>query len=72
MARKYRYRNYPCNIVPDDKLWEVSGLDLITGGGGVLEWCWDKEDAKHVYQSMKASGEFKSLSYSLWQERKDQ
>lgn len=51
--KKYRYRGRPCSILPDDKLWCVSGRDLINGGGGVLEWCYDGEDAKHQMMVMR-------------------
>lgn len=64
--RKYKYRNLPCNIQPDEKLWCIVGQDNF-GGGGVLEWCYDREDAEERLQEMKASGEFKNLSAEPYQ-----
>lgn len=49
----YKYRNLPCNIQPDDKLWCVSGADLTTGASGVLEWCYNQGDADSVMEEMK-------------------
>lgn len=60
--RKYRYRNYSCNIQPDDKLWCISGEDLVSGSEGVLEWAYDEKDANSVKELMLSSGEFNNLT----------
>jgi hypothetical protein len=60
--RKYKYRNYPCNIQPDDRLWCVLGEDTVSRAGGVLEWAYDQQDANSVLAVMKASGEFNNLT----------
>lgn len=48
---EYVYRGLPCSIAPDETLWCVSGSD-IRGGSGVLEWCYDEQDAKAVLADM--------------------
>ena len=60
--RKYTYRNYPCTIQPDDRLWCITGKDTVTGSGGVLEWAYDQKDADQLLEVMQASGEFINLS----------
>jgi len=40
----------------------VSGEDVISGGSGILEWCFDWEDANQVMKDMQASQEFSLLS----------
>jgi hypothetical protein len=57
---RYRFRGLPCSIQPDDKLWCVSGHH--GSGGGVLEWCYDEEDAKSMLKYMRGFPEFKNLS----------
>lgn len=48
----YTYRGKPCSITCDDELWMVSGQDALEGGGGVLEWCYDEDDAKEILAAM--------------------
>lgn len=60
-AKQYKYRNYPCSIVSDDKLWYVEGIDAC-GGSGVLEWCYDEEDAKVILAKMKQYPQFSQLA----------
>lgn len=59
--RKYRYRSLPCNIQPRDKIWCVTGYDRVLNGGGVLEWCYDRDDALRIKMAMQHSGEFLDL-----------
>ncbi len=68
MARKYVYRGYGCNIRPDDKLWAITGEDIVGKAMGVLEWCWDQKDAETVLESMQTSGEFSNLKAEKYQE----
>lgn len=56
----YTFRGLPCNIQPDDKLWCVCG-GMKGGGGGVLEWCYDEEDAKDILKEMRKYSYFIGL-----------
>ena len=56
---RYRYRSLPCNIQPDEKLWCIVGGD--GEGGGVLEWCYDREDAETRLKMMEADPRFSML-----------
>jgi hypothetical protein len=47
----YKFRNLPCNVRPDWLLWCVNGG--YRGGGGVLEWCYDQEDAERQLAMMQ-------------------
>ncbi len=46
-STKYQYRNLPYrDSFSENPRWVyVSGIDCIKGGGGILEWCYDLEDA---------------------------
>jgi hypothetical protein len=57
---RYQFRGLPSSIKPDHELWCVSGHHGI--GGGVLEWCFDEEDAKYMLAYMRRFPEFKNLS----------
>jgi hypothetical protein len=62
----YKYRGLPCNIVPDDQLWAVSGCDGC--GGGVLEWCMDEKDALRMLSKMEPFPQFKNLKAHKYKE----
>ncbi len=63
---EYIYRNLPCSIVTDDKLWCVSGSD-VRGGSGVLEWCYDEDDARYILESMQRFPErFTGIKVEKW------
>ena len=65
---RYRFRNLPANIAPDDKLWCVSGYDNAEGfGGGILEWCYNKEDARNVLAQMVSYPQFSKLRIHKYQ-----
>ena len=49
---EYRYRGLPCSIAPDENLWYVGGQDK-RGGGGILEWCYDEDDANAMLREMQ-------------------
>lgn len=67
----YKYRNLPCNIRSDAALWCVVGKDS-KGGSGVLEWCFDKEDAEERKMLMLSEeGRFSKLKAEKWQKAKD-
>lgn len=60
-CQEYLYRGLPCSIAPDEKLWTIAGSD-VRGGSGILEWCYDQEDAEAVLGQMKRFPErFKNL-----------
>ena len=61
----YKFRNCPCNIVDNDKLWCVSGL-CAGFGSGVLEWCYDEDDAKYRMSLMVTDKRFSNLSVEKW------
>ncbi len=59
----YRYRNLPSSICPDEDLWCIGGSDKRTQGGGVLEWCYDAEDAALLLAEMnRYPDRFQNLS----------
>lgn len=49
----YKLRNKPCSIAEDHLLWCICGTDLRDGSSGVLEWCYDEQDALAVLASMQ-------------------
>jgi hypothetical protein len=64
----YVYRNTPCSITDDENLWCVAGHD-VRGNSGVLEWCYDKADAKYLLTQMQRFPErFKDISASKFAE----
>lgn len=68
-VRPYRYRNLPCTIAPDHKLWCVSGKSH--DGEGVLEWCYNQRDAESILAVMQRfPQEFKELRAHPWKEAK--
>lgn len=62
----YTYRGLPSNIVPDEKLWCVSGIDALNKSAGILEWCYNETDAKQLIKDMRASDQFCGLSANLY------
>jgi hypothetical protein len=66
----YKMRNLPCrDSVGNDMPWAVCGKmkekfpdGTVVDGGGVLEWCWDREDAVQRMEMMKNDERFSSLS----------
>ena len=65
----YRYRGLPCSIAKDEDLWCINGGDRINGGCGVLEWCYDEEDALYRLERMrKHPHQFQELSASTHRE----
>lgn len=57
-VEKYKYRSLPCSAGD----WSVCGFDSLLNGGGVLEWCFDQEDANERLRIMKAYPQFQNLS----------
>ena len=66
----YKMRNLPCRDASGYEMpWSVCGEMRITyedgtivTGAGVLEWCWDHEDAQQVLEKMSADPSFSNLS----------
>jgi len=56
---EYIFRNLPCNILPEDELWCVTGF--FSNGGGVLEWCYNENDANERFQLMSFDKRFSEL-----------
>ena len=62
---RYQLRNLPCNIRPDAELWcIVGGMTDPFGngsGGGILEWCYDRQDAETLMAQMQLDPRYNSL-----------
>lgn len=56
-VEEYKYRSLPCTAGD----WSVCGNDTLSGVG-VLEWCFDQEDARERLRIMKAYPQFQDLS----------
>ena len=46
----YKFRNLPCTITEENKIWCVVGS--YENGYGILEWCYDKNDAEIILEKM--------------------
>lgn len=55
---EYKYRNLPTT----KSGWHVSGIDRLSGGSGVLEWCHSEDDANRVMALMYKDPRFANLS----------
>lgn len=77
MAR-WKFRGLPMNLVPysstyetpiPDPLWCISGTYVGEGcrEGGVLEWCYDEEDANELLAEMKKDPRFSELTAHVWE-----
>jgi hypothetical protein len=74
---KYKYRNYPCSITRNP--WYVSGSSKVKdgdgymdNGSGILEWCWDEDDAKRVFKTMSQYPQFSNLKIGQWVEEEEE
>jgi hypothetical protein len=54
---QYEYRNFPCTVGK----WAVTGKDRVGGGAGVLEWCFNEEDAFQLMAEMHKDYKFVDL-----------
>lgn len=54
----YNYRNCPYT---GEKGWHIRGIDKL-GGSGVLEWCFDSQDATEMLAEMKKFRRFSKLN----------
>ena len=64
----YKYRDFPCTICDKDE-WCVSGKDTLKGSGGVLEWCYNEEDAIERLKIMQQYAQFEDLSIGKFQDQ---
>lgn len=70
MSNNYKMRNLPCrDALGNEMPWAVCGNmreqfpdGTVVDGGGVLEWCWDREDASQRLEMMSADTRFSNLS----------
>lgn len=58
--QKYIFRNYPCSIGGREMPFHVGG-ECDGRGAGVLEWCFDEEDARNVKREMEKDPRFSNL-----------
>jgi len=65
--KMYEYRNLPCNVVSASELWCVCGMDNAKKCVGILEWCYDKKDAKAVLVRMRKDVRFTELVAEKYQ-----
>ena len=65
-CKPYTLRNLPCDITSDESLWAVSGSGPVSGG--VLEWCYDEEDAKTRLSMMQLDPRYSNLTAHKWEQ----
>ncbi len=61
-VHRYQYRNLPGNLCATP--WFVQGG--ADNGAGVLEWCFDEQDARERLAIMVTYPEFSNLSINQW------
>lgn len=69
MANRYNYRGLGMNIADDDTRWCIVGTDIANNSDGILEWCYDREDAQRRLSKMQRFSQFNNLqamSYRTW------
>jgi len=72
--RRYKMRGLPCrDAAGKDMPWCVCGKEDYTlpdggrvTGGGILEWCWDQEDAENLLRQMQQDPRFSDLSAQMY------
>jgi hypothetical protein len=62
-------RNLPCDIAPENELWCVSGSRKDGNGAGVIEWCFDEEDAMMMETLLDRIGDWTDLRVHKWIEK---
>ena len=61
----YRMRNLPCRDMPYavcGNMYDIYHDGTIVNGHGVLEWCWDSEDAYNILMMMRMDERFSNLT----------
>lgn len=73
LVGEYRYRGLPSSCAPDDQLWAITGhhkpgtgSGFMVGGYGVLEWCFNAEDARRRLKIMSLFSCFEDLKAESW------
>jgi hypothetical protein len=69
-TKQYRMRNLPCRDASGYEMpYAVCGNHAETfpdgttiNGAGVLEWCWDTEDAYNILMMMRMDERFSNLT----------
>lgn len=64
--RDYLFLHRPCSITTDDQLWCVAGQ--TPNGGGILCWCYDRDDAEYCYNMLKDDPYYSNLNFHKYQE----
>ena len=64
MTTTYQFRHLPCNIVPENRVWCVSGA--YGSAGGVLEWCYDRADAERIAEELKKDPDASEIRAHKW------
>jgi hypothetical protein len=67
----YQYRGLPCSIAPQEQIWCISGRDSQTCSTGVLEWCYNEQDALERLAIMKEHPRFENLNAHLRHDNTD-
>ena len=60
MAKFYTSR--PCNVFGERLTWAVLGEHRDGSAGGVLAWCWDKDDADEGLFWLRKTLKYKGLT----------
>ncbi len=61
---QYIFRNAPCTVGSHGETWYVAGKFIDEGdiGSGILEWCYDRDDALALKSEMQKDPRFSKLS----------
>ena len=55
-------RGLPCSCAPEKNLWAIVGQYSDGTAGGVLDWCFDREDAMRLLDEYLCDDRFKRCS----------
>lgn len=61
MPYKYKFRHLPANDKDAAIVGVMNSDDGQETSVGVLEWCWDRQDAERLIQDMKLDNRFVDL-----------
>jgi len=58
---RYKFRSVPC--FPESREWCITGTITTSEGvgGGILEWCYSRQDAENIFAQMKRDPSFSNL-----------
>lgn len=60
----YQFRNLPCRVNGKQMPWIVGGICNFSAteiGAGILEWCYDQNDANTLANLMRQDSRFKEI-----------